>query len=291
MPGSHPLAGVVDWINERDLYFKTDLLAAHDPEPQGAQWLRMDRVPGHVPALLDRMSEQACQGYRISASAFLAGDLGRQVLTFAAMSAYLTGRVPHLAAHLVWVRVTESGRLDRMALRQDTTAVLDGDPAAGTAGDPGVVTAASDRDLDRWFVGTAAQTLDPAVHAIRATTRFGLRPQWSLVADAVHQALLLVSNEVGADQAAAWQRASSMVECLNGDRSRVAPRQRPFPLALAGRPAHRPERMFMVAGGCCFYYRFSGLKCATCPLTSDDERERLLRSHYDAQARPGTATA
>ncbi|QBI52721.1 hypothetical protein [Streptomonospora litoralis] len=286
MPGSHPLAEVVDWVNERDLYFKTDLLAARDPEPRGAEWLRLDRVPDRVPDLIDGLAARACQGHRIAASAFLAADLGRQALTFAAMSAYLIGRAPRLDAHLLWVRLTESGRLDRMALRQSDTAVLPGDAAADR---PGVVTPASERELDAWFVGAAAAALEPAVHAVRATTRFGLRPQWSMVADALHSALLLASHEVGADQAAAWERARHMVTCLNGDRSRVAPRQRPFPLALAGRPAHRPERMFMVAGGCCFYYRFSGQKCATCPLSGDDERESKLRDYYEAPA--GTASA
>ncbi|GAA4893363.1 hypothetical protein [Streptomonospora salina] len=286
MPGSHPLAGVVDWVNERDLYFKTDLLDAAAPEPAGAEWLRLDRVPRRVPELLDRLSDGACQGHRIAASAFLAADLGRQVFTLAAMSAYLTGRAPRLDARLLWVRRTESGRLDRLALRQADTAVLAGDPAAGG---PDAVAVESEHGLDRWFVGTAAAALDPVVHAVRATTRFGWRPQWSMVADAVHGALLLASNEVGADQTAAWERARRMVACLNLDRARVAPRQRPFPLALAGRPAHSPERMFMVAGGCCFYYRFSGQKCATCPLSCDQERERLLRGHYEAQADPAGA--
>ncbi|MFD0776185.1 hypothetical protein ACFQZ2_19810, partial [Streptomonospora algeriensis] len=130
MPGNHPLAGVVDWVNGRDLYFKTDLLSARDPEPGGAEWLRLDRVPQRVPELLDRMAENACQGHRIAASAFLAADLGRHVLTLAAMSAYLTGRAPRLDAHLLWVRCTESGRLDRLALRQADTALLPGDPVA-----------------------------------------------------------------------------------------------------------------------------------------------------------------
>ncbi|MUL39930.1 hypothetical protein FZ103_01840 [Streptomonospora sp. PA3] len=281
MPDSHPLAGVVDWVNERDLYFKTDLLSARDPEPREPEWLRLDRVPARVPELLERMTEGSCQGHRIAASAFLAADLGRHVLTLAAMSAYLTGRAPRLDAGLLWVRRTESGRLDRLALRQAETAVLAGDPMAERAD---VVELDSDRELDRWFVGAAAAALQPAVEAVRATTRFGLRPQWSMAADALHSALLMASHEVGADQEAAWRRARQMVECLNLDRPRVAPRQRPFPLALAGRPAHRPERMFMVAGGCCFYFRFSGQKCATCPLTGDEERERLLRGHYEAPA-------
>ncbi|MFD0803712.1 hypothetical protein ACFQZU_20665, partial [Streptomonospora algeriensis] len=130
MPGNHPLAGVVDWVNGRDLYFKTDLLSARDPEPGGAEWLRLDRVPQRVPELLDRMAENACQGHRIAASAFLAADLGRHVLTLAAMSAYLTGRAPRLDAHLLWVRCTESGRLDRLALGLGDTALLPGDPVA-----------------------------------------------------------------------------------------------------------------------------------------------------------------
>ncbi|MDT0301582.1 hypothetical protein [Streptomonospora wellingtoniae] len=288
MPGSHPLSGVVDWVNERDLYFKTDLLGARDPEPRGAEWVRLDRVPEHIPELLDRLTEATCQGHRISASAFLAADLGRQVLTLAAMSAYLTGRAPRLEAHLVWVRRMEGGRLDRVALRRSDAAVLPGDPMAGR---PDTVTVESEDELDRWFVGSAAAALEPAVHAVRATTRFGLRPQWSMVADALHSALLLASEEVGADQTAAWERARRMVQCLNLDRSRVAPRQRPFPLALAGRPQHRPERMFMVAGGCCFYYRFSGQRCSTCPLSTDEERESLLRGHFEPQAQTGTASA
>ncbi|MFC3519041.1 hypothetical protein ACFPZ0_09090 [Streptomonospora nanhaiensis] len=279
--GSHPLTGIVEWVNERDLYYKTDLLAPGAPAPAGPEWIRLDRLPDRVPDLIDTLTEHSCQGHRTASSAFLAADMGRQVMTLAAMAAYLTGRAPLLAAHLLWVRRTETGRLDRLTLRLSDAAVLPGDPLADA---PGVRVLDSEADLDRWFVSSAADALEPAIEAVRATTRFGLRPQWSMVADALHEALLLASEEVGADQAAAWERARRMVACLNHDRDRVAPRQRPFPLALAGRPRHRPERMFLVSGGCCFYYRFGDAKCASCPLSTDDERERLLRGHYEAPA-------
>lgn len=279
MPSRHPLAGVARWVNERDLYLAVDLVGVRDAEPSGPEWTRLDRLPERVPELIATLMEHSCQGHRISAAAFLAGDVGRQVLAFAASAAYLTGTAPDLSAHLLWVRHGASGRMEGLALRQGTTAVLAEDPAAHR---PGAVRVEDEAELDLWLVRRAVDTLAPVIDAVRAHTRFGARPQWSMVADALHAALLAAAEEAGSDQTAAWDRARRMVECINHDRPRVAPRQLPFPLTLAGRPDDRPERVFMVRGGCCFYYRYGPAKCSTCPLSTDTERERVLRDYYEA---------
>ncbi|WP_067963670.1 (2Fe-2S)-binding protein [Nocardiopsis trehalosi] len=281
MQTCHPLAGVVRWINERELYLTIDLLGPRDPEPEGDDWVRLDRLPDRVPELIDRLSAGVCQGHRTSAAAFLAGDLGLQVFGTASGIAYLTGRAPDLAAHLVWVRVHESGRLDRLAIRQGTAAVLTGDPMARR---PGVVVLPTERDLDLWLARSAAATLDPVTEAVRAHTRFGTRPQWSMMADGPHAVVLAAADEVGFDQSEAWERARRIVELVNHDRPRVVPKQRPFPLALSGRPVHRPERVFLVRGGCCFYYKVGAQKCASCPIATDTDRETQLRTHYEVPA-------
>ncbi|WP_017556777.1 hypothetical protein [Nocardiopsis baichengensis] len=281
MKSCHPLAGVVRWINERTLYFSVRLVAPGAPGPDGEGWIRADRLPEQVPGLIDLLMRRSCEGHRTAAAAFLATDVGRQVLCFASASAYLTGRAPELAAERLWVRPDENGRVVEAAVRQGTVGVLPGDPMARR---PGVVGLPGDRALDEWFTAGAAAVLDPVVDAVRAATRFGARAQWGVIADAPHAALLAAAEEVGADQAAAWDRAARIVDLLNRDRDRVAPRQRPFTVALAGRPAHRPERTFLVKGGCCFYYRFGDSTCAGCPLKGDDERERLLRERFEPES-------
>lgn len=279
MQTCHPLAGVVHWINERGISINADLLSASGPEPSGSEWTRLDRMPERIPESIATLVERSCQGHRTAAAAFLAADIGRQVAAFAAVTAYLTGRAPELSAERTWVRHHESGRLDRMALRQGTVGLSAGDPMANR---PGAVRVGADDELDQWFMGAVVDVVEPVFAAVREHTRFGPRPQWNMVADALHAALLQASDEIGADQNTAWDRARRMVQLINRDRPRVTPKQRPFPLAMAGRPEHRKERMFMVRGGCCFYYRFGDSACAACPLTADDERARVLREHYEA---------
>nr|WP_221308723.1 hypothetical protein [Nocardiopsis mwathae] len=281
------MVGVARWTSTRELYIDIDLLGAADPAPGGSAWTRLDRVPDRVPELITLLLEGSCAGHTTSAAAFLAADAGRQVLAFACVAAYLTGRAPDLAPDRTWVRHDPAtGRLDRLALRQGAVAVLDGDPMGRR---PGARCVADEDALDAWFVGRAVAALEPVVEAVRSHTRFGARPQWSAVADAPHAALIAASYEVGADQSAAWERARRMVEWINADRVRVAPKQRPFPLALRGLPEGRSERMFMVRGGCCFYYRFGDRKCAACPLSGDEEREGVLREAFESAALP-TAT-
>ncbi|CAM4163355.1 hypothetical protein GCM10009799_29680 [Nocardiopsis rhodophaea] len=287
MQSCHPLVGVARWINARELYIDVDLLGATDPAPSGGEWTRLDRMPDRVPELIALLLERSCAGYTTSAAAFLASDAARQVLAFACVAAYLTGRAPDLAPQRTWVRHDpETGRLDRLALRQGAVAVVDGDPMARR---PGAVCVSDEDALDAWFMGAAVAALEPVIDAVRAHTRYGTRAQWSMVADAPHAALIGASYEIGADQRTAWERARRMVEWINADRARVTPKQRPFPLVLAGQPEHRPERMFMVRGGCCFYYRFGGAKCAICPLSSDERRESVLREHFEPTTAPTTS--
>lgn len=281
MKSCHPLAGVVRWVNERTLYFRVRLVAPSASGPDGEVWIRGDRLPEHVPGLIDLLMRRSCEGHRTAAASFLATDVGRQVLCFASASAYLTGRAPEPAAERLWVRPDGNGRIVEAAFRQGTVGVLPGDPMGRR---PGVVELPGDRALDEWVMAGAASVLDPVVDAVRAATRFGARAQWGVIADAPHSALLAAAEEVGADQAAAWDRAARMVRLLNRDRDRVAPRQRPFTVALSGRPAHRPERTFLVKGGCCFYYRFGDSTCVGCPLKGDDERESLLRERFEPES-------
>ncbi|NYE49369.1 hypothetical protein HDA32_004489 [Spinactinospora alkalitolerans] len=273
MPTCHPLAGVVQWVNERDLHVKVDLLGAGDSDPFGPEWVRGDRIAERVPELLAGLEEGTCRGHRTSAAAIFAADLGRQLVAFAAGTAYLTGRAPQMAARRLWVRAGEGGRLDRLALRRPDVAVLPGDPMAHR---PGVTVVADENELDRWFMSSVVAALEPVVAAVRAVIRYGTRQQWSMVADGVHWALLLAAGEVGHDQRAAWLRAARMAELINSDAPRMIARQRPFPLVLPDRLPERAERVFLVRGGCCFYYRYGGVKCASCPLETDEQRERLL---------------
>ncbi|RCV52283.1 hypothetical protein [Marinitenerispora sediminis] len=276
MQSCHPLAGVARWVNERGLALDIRLLGAADPEPRTAEWVRLDRLPERVPALLADLTVRTCAGHRTSAAAILASDAARQVAGFAAVAAYLVGRVPDLAAVRLWVRVAESGRPAALALRQGDVAMLAGDPMARR---PGAVPLPDDDALDGWLAAAAVRTLEPVFQAIRAESRFGLRPQWSMLADALFRALPAAADEVGADQSAAWQRAGRMAARLNDDAPRVRPRQRPFPIRLPGRPASRPERLVLVRGGCCFRYRYKE-PCKGCPLISDEQRERRLLARY-----------
>ncbi|WP_258862686.1 hypothetical protein [Marinitenerispora sediminis] len=204
MQSCHPLAGVARWVNERGLALDIRLLGAADPEPRTAEWVRLDRLPERVPALLADLTVRTCAGHRTSAAAILASDAARQVAGFAAVAAYLVGRVPDLAAVRLWVRVAESGRPAALALRQGDVAMLAGDPMARR---PGAVPLPDDDALDGWLAAAAVRTLEPVFQAIRAESRFGLRPQWSMLADALFRALPAAADEVGADQSAAWQRA------------------------------------------------------------------------------------
>src|SRR5690606_1270272 len=243
MKSCHPRAGVVRWVNGRDLAIGVRLVAPAAPGPEGDGWIRADRLPERVPDLIALLAERSCSGHRTAAAALLAIDVGRQVLCFASVSAYLTRRAPQLAAGRFWVRHDENGRVVEAAFRQGAAAVLAGDPMSAR---PGVLPVRGDRELDEWFVAGAVAVLEPVVEAVRAHTRFGARAQWDRISDAPFEALLRGAEEVGADQAGAWRRAHRIASCLNRDRKRVELRQRPFPLALAGRPGHRPERTFLV---------------------------------------------
>ncbi|GAA3763621.1 (2Fe-2S)-binding protein [Salinactinospora qingdaonensis] len=278
----HPLAGVVRWVNERELHVKVRLLATDAPEPHGQEWVRADRAPQRVPELIELLRSAACQGHQVSAAAVLAANLGRYVFGFAAATAYLTGRAPGLSAPRVWLRFSPSGGIDELALRPAATAVLHSDPMAQFSG---TVVVDDEAALDHWFIRSAVTTLTPILAAVRDYTRFGTRPQWSMAADSLYWALLLASDEVGRDQWAAWDRATRMVGYINCGKHRVTPRQRAFPLTLARRPPERPERLFLVRGGCCFYYKYAETMCASCPLSSDEDRERLLRGHFELSAR------
>ncbi|GAB3210554.1 IucA/IucC family C-terminal-domain containing protein [Marinactinospora thermotolerans] len=276
MHSCHPLAGVVRWINEHELYLQVGLLGAEEEAPAGPGWVRLDELPARVPDLLDLLTEVSCGGNRTSASAFLAADLGHQLVSFAAGTVYLTARAPLPSADRLWVRVHESGRLYQVALQRPDVAVLPGDPMARR---PGVEVVEDEDALDLRFMSAIVAVLEPVVEAVRAHTRYGTRQQWGMIADAAYQALLTLSAEIGRDQREGWERAARMVGHLNAGTPRAITRQRPFPLRLAEKDT---DRLFLVRGGCCFYYRYGDAKCATCPLEADDQRERVLRTQYEA---------
>lgn len=259
-----------------------DLVGAA-PGELGAGWFRADALlREEAPELGEGLARQAARYpgmERRTAGSFFVNAYAWYVFA-GAVGAYLAERrVPELApANLAlrfhshpWEEDGETGVSEQITVRflSGRCAVLPDDPMAGL---PEVTVLPDAPALREWLrAGLEAHTA-PLIDRVHATTRFGRRPQWTLVADAVAGVFLNTGKLLG-DPARAQAEGLALV------RAPGSPLCNPltgyFTLECVGH-----ADTFRARGGCCRYYTVDdGEKCTLCVLRPAEERDQLLRDY------------
>lgn len=233
------------------------------PDDEG--WVSMSRLTGDgefVGEQLRTMKEKWNVDNRSAAIGVL-GGLAWQV-GGAALFLYATeNRVPDLSPENVMLRF-EDGGLAEVAFASGRFASLASDSEAGSAD----VLFEDGDGLRRYLRGGIEGMLSPAVGRIRVSLRVSKRTMWNRASDLVGQRLLQFGNLGVADKAWCGNEAERLVKSSG---SPLDGATRFFAVEHCGR-----EEVFIVRGCCCHGYKDPEHGyCGTCPLLSQEERERL----------------
>jgi hypothetical protein len=235
------------------------------PEEPGwitsADLLRDDTL---LDGLLGRVGRAYGTGDRaVIGALFLRGYLWKLLLP--TVAAFLVDRrVPDVGAENVALGFDERGSATSLAFLEGRFAVLEGDPAAGSAG---AVASKGEYDMLAWLGTRLAEDHLPGLFAAlgRCGTRRAEKALWGMVADLVAEAFAWVGPGLGREvEARAF--AEGML-----DGSPPIPGTANFILLEHG-GGYIPTR---VRNACCLYYRVGDTTCLTCPRNTDEER--LLR--------------
>jgi ferric iron reductase protein FhuF len=180
---------------------------------------------------------------------------------------------PAIAAFLSARRVPVLDR-DAVVMQMNADAEWDApvflsDSFTGRSGDSVAAEERADDDLLRLLRCRIEDHMTPLVASVRAAAPLGVRAQWALIGDACGSSFLH-AGEALADPSDARRWAERFL-ALDGRPLRA--KQTFFVLEHAGK-----RSTFMVRGACCLSYQIGeNPYCATCPLTSQVDRERQLR--------------
>lgn len=251
--------------------------------PEEPGWLGLDDVlaDGTVAAWWRAtLADPYAAGVASVAAVRLISVFGYAVLTPVLAGLVLDRRAYDVSAANLAVRLDEAGYHNATAVRATTVAVLPDDPAAHH---PDAVVLADEAALLGWVADRAVAVLRPAVQQVRALSRFGVVPQWNVLADAVLRPALQVPLNLGGDQGAGLALGHRLLDALVDRGARVRRRGSSEELARGGRTYALPVR-----GSCCFYYRTGppvtepgGDYRATCPLLPPDLRTVRLATWLD----------
>ena len=208
--------------------------------------------------------------------ASLASGLLGPVVRPLAVGFVLLRRLPVVTTDTVAVR--RRGRLTDRAALTGEVAVLADDPAAGAPGSTVVP------DLRTELATRLAALAAPVLDEIHRATRYGRRNLWGGLGDVLSSHALWAARHRADDPAALHavfdevQRVMDLVTEIIDLRV-----DRPVPFPLVGRAR---RSLGQVRGTCCLHYRIPGRTeadgrpryCASCPLISDDERRRRMRT-------------
>ena len=242
-------------------------LSARLGVPEGPGWttsanlLRDDAL---LDGLLGRVGRAYGTGDRaIIGALFLRGYLWKLLLP--TVAAFLVDRrVPDAGAENVALGFDERGSATGLAFLEGRFAVLEGDPAAGSAG---AVALKGEYDMLAWLGTRLADAHLPGLFS--ALGRCGMRRAekalWAMVADLIAEAFAWVGHGLGRE-AEARAFAEGMLDGsppITGTTNFVV---------LERDGGSVPTR---VRNACCLYYKVGGTTCLTCPRNTHEER--LLR--------------
>lgn len=259
--------------------------------PDEPGWVGLGDVlaDGSIAAWYDRaLQRETTAGIASVAAVRVIGMLAQAVLGRLTAALVIDSRAHDVTATNLVVRLDEDGYLDRVAVRSPQVAVLPDDPAA--AHPDAEIRADVDALLDH-AASAAVAVLNPVIAQVRAVSRFGVVPAWSVAADSVLGTATMVPLYLGDDERAGRERGVALLDALVAHGARVRTRGTSLTLRRAGTDFELPVR-----GSCCFYYKTEPETeapgdeyCGTCPLLEDELRTRRLGVLLDDYVLPARA--
>lgn len=228
-------------------------LAVSAGPPDGAGWLRLDRVSQGV--TLDaalRRTAATTGGHGGATAAYLTGWVAGAVVWPVVAGPVLFHRRPAVRADGLWVgHPPGRGWIDRVAVSSDASWIPDDleDPAGAA--------------------GAIRRLLTPLIGALSGRGMLAHRALWNLVGDAVCEALVTT-----ADGSTATALTAALLDGLG------TVTRRPTVIEVTAGPTRRTVRL---RGGCCLAVRVGHGLCATCPALDVTERGRRLARWAAAQ--------
>lgn len=258
---SSPLADSFD----RMAQMKDDLyLFARLGKPDGDGWIPMSRLAedGKLVREQLRLVKEKWNLKNRDAAIGVVGGLAWQAVG-ATLFVYATERrVPDLSPDNVMLRFVDGG-LAEVAFVESRFAAIVGDLEVRSA-----TAIFEDEDgLRSHFREGIEAMIEPVVNEVRAATRVGKRTMWNRTSDLIGQRLLQFGEVVG-DKSWCGREAEKLVKSPG---SPLDGATRFFVVEHEGR-----EEVCIVRGCCCHGYKDPEHGyCGTCPLLSQEERERL----------------